>query len=64
MEVTSAFDDVIDGGNNVKMRNMTGCGIDENWTLDDCESSCPKYYSCYAVSLANDLLKEYEEGYV
>lgn len=39
---------------------MTGCGIDESWTLDDCEANCPNYYGCYAVALANDVLKEYE----
>ena len=55
------FRDVIDDGRNVKMQNMTGCGISEDWTLDDCESKCPKYYSCYAVALANDLLNEYED---
>ena len=54
------FDDVIDGGKNIKMINMTGCGIDGNWTLDDCETKCPEYYGCYAVALADDMLKDYE----
>jgi len=57
----SMFDDVIDNGLNIKMKNLTGCDIPEGWTLDDCESSCEKYYSCYAVALANDVLTEYEE---
>lgn len=56
------FCDVIESGRNIKMQNFTGCGIDENWTLDDCENKCPKYYSCYAVALADDVLKEYEEN--
>jgi hypothetical protein len=56
-----SFDDVIDDGKNIKMINMTGCcKIDENWTLNDCETTCSKYYSCCAVALANDVLKEYE----
>lgn len=54
------FDDVIDDGKNIKMANLTGCGIDDEWTLDDCEAKCPRYHSCYAVSLANDVLKGYE----
>lgn len=62
MDVNSKFDDVIDNGRNIKMINMAGCGIDEDWTLDDCESKCPKYYGCYAVALANDVLKEYEDN--
>lgn len=59
---TDIFDDVIDGGKNIKMKNMTGCGVSENWTIDDCETKCPKYYGCYAVSLANDVLKKYEDN--
>jgi hypothetical protein len=55
------FEDVIDNGNNIKMKNISGCVDDENWTLDDCERGCPKYYGCYAVAEANDILKEYEE---
>lgn len=58
----AAFCDVIDDGRNIKMINLTGCGIDENWTLDDCERNCPKYYSCYAVALADDVLKKYEDS--
>lgn len=64
MENNSKFNDVIDNGRNIKMINMTGCGIDESWTLDDCENQCPKYYRCYAVALANDVLKEYEDNYL
>ena len=52
--------DIINDGKNIKMKNLTGCGIDENWTLDDCEKNCSKYYSCYAVAEANDILREYE----
>ena len=55
------FEDVIDNGKNIKMKNITGCAISEHWTLDDCEKSCPKYYGCYSVALANDILKEYED---
>lgn len=54
------FDDVIDDGRNIKMANMTGCGVYESWTLDDCETKCSYYYRCNAVALANDVLKEYE----
>jgi hypothetical protein len=53
--------DIIDNGKNIKMKSFTGCISDENWTLDDCEKSCQKYYSCYAVAEANDILKEYEQ---
>lgn len=54
------FEDVVENGRNILMKNLTGCSIPDNWTLDDCESKCCKYYSCYAVSLADDVLKEYE----
>lgn len=54
------FEDVINNGRNIKMENFTGCGISEDWTLDDCEAKCEKYYSCYAVTLANDVLVAYE----
>lgn len=52
---------VIDNGRNIKMKHLTGCGVNESWTLDDCEQKCPKYYSCCAVAEANDILKVYEE---
>lgn len=55
------FKDVIDYGKNIKMKNIAGCIEDENWTLDDCEKNCPRYYGCYSVALANDILKEYED---
>lgn len=56
--------DVINNGTNIKMKNIAGCIDDENWTLDDCEKSCPKYYGCDAVAEANDILKEYEDKYM
>lgn len=59
--MNNAFCDILDDGRNIKMQNMTGCDIGEDWTLDDCEAKCPRYYGCYAVALANDVLKEYEE---
>lgn len=52
--------DIIDNGRNIKMKDLTGCVNDENWTLDDCEKNCSKYYSCCAVAEANDILKECE----
>ena len=54
--------DIIDNGRNIRMKNLTGCVNDENWTLDDCEKNCSKYYSCCAVAEANDILKEYEQA--
>ena len=54
--------DIIDNGRNIKMINLAGCIPDSNWTLDECEKKCPKYYSCSAVAEANDILKEYEES--
>lgn len=60
-DLESLIGDVIDGGKNIKMRSFSGChSINDEWTLDDCENKCQKYYSCYAVSLANDTLSEYE----
>lgn len=56
------MEDIIDDGADIKMKNLTGCTNAQEWTLDDCEKNCKKYYSCYAVALANDILKEYEEG--
>lgn len=55
------FKDVLNNGKNIKMKNIAGCTEDESWTLDDCETKCPKYYGCYSVALANDILKEYED---
>lgn len=54
--------DVINNGTNIKMHNLAGCVEDENWTLEDCEKKCSKYYSCYSVAEANDILKEYENN--
>lgn len=54
--------DIINNGTNIKMRNLAGCVNDKNWTLEDCENKCSKYYSCYAVTEANDILKEYENN--
>lgn len=59
-ECDNNFEDVLDNGKNIKMKNIAGCIEDESWTLDDCENKCPKYYGCYSVALANDILKEYE----
>lgn len=55
------FSDVIDDGKNIKMKNLGCCVEDENWTLSDCEEKCPRYYGCYTVALANDILRDYEE---
>lgn len=58
------FNGVIDNGKNIKMINLTGdCEIDKEWTLSDCEYGCPRYHTCYAVALANDILREYEESH-
>lgn len=56
----AAMVDIIDGGKNIKMKKLASCVNDENWTLNDCEKDCPKYYGCYAVAMANDILREYE----
>lgn len=54
--------DIIDNGRNIKMGNLTGCIDAKNGTMDDCEKSCPRYYSCCAVAEANDILRDYEAG--
>lgn len=59
--MTHIFKDILDGGNNIRMRNLTGCDIGINQTLADCEETCPRYHSCYAVTLANDALVAYEK---
>lgn len=56
------MNDIINDGTDIKMKNLTGCADAAEWTLSDCEKNCKKYYSCYSVALANDILKEYEEG--
>lgn len=55
------FNDVLDGGNNIRMRPFTGCDIGVNQTLADCEETCPQCHKCYAVTLANDALVAYEK---
>ena len=57
----SEFENILDNGRNIKMKNIAGCVANEDWTLDDCEKNCLKYYGCYSVSLAHDILKEYEK---
>lgn len=54
------FNDIIDNGTNIKMKNLGGCIEDISWTLNDCEEKCLKYYGCYTVALANDILMNYE----
>ena len=54
------MDYIIDNGKNIKMKSIAGCIEDDNWTLDDCEKKCPKYYSCCSVAEANDILRDYE----
>lgn len=29
-------------------------------SMEECQEKCEKYYRCYTISLANDLLVEYE----
>lgn len=43
-----------DDGRDVKMQLICGCENAE--TLDKCEQTCLKYYDCYNVALANDIL--------
>lgn len=31
-------------------------------SMDECSEKCEKYYRCYTIMLANDLLVEYEMG--
>lgn len=35
--MTHIFKDILDGGNNIRMRNFTGCDVGVNQTLADCE---------------------------
>ena len=54
-----------DGRTDVLMHMICGCDRcsgHDNWTLSDCEKYCDKYYSCDNVAIANDILKDYEEG--
>lgn len=55
------MENTIGNGKNIRMKNFAGCVSDNNWTLDDCEKNCSKYYGCYAVAIANDILKEHED---
>ena len=52
------FSMVIDNGTNIDMSKICGC---TNGTLNDCENNCTRYYCCYNIALANDILKEYED---
>lgn len=53
------FDAVLDNGRNIDMTKVCGCENTE--TLDDCENKCRRYYDCHNVTLANDILKLYED---
>lgn len=48
-------------GPDVLMNKICGCyKCQDNWTLTDCENQCERYYNCYNVAVANDILKEKE----
>lgn len=54
------FSMVIDNGRDIDMPQI--CGCPDAKTMDWCELNCPKYHSCCNISLADDILKAYEEG--
>ena len=58
------FSMVIDNGRDIDMQQICDCAnhIDEFVTMDWCERNCPKHHRCCNISLANDILKAYEEG--
>lgn len=53
------FKYVFNKESDIDMSKIGGCP--HTHSLDECEKSCKKYHSCYAVALANDILVEYEE---
>lgn len=52
------FSMVIDNGRDIDMQQICGCAfVTMNW----CEKHCSKYHGCCNISLANDILRAYEE---
>lgn len=51
------FTGVLSDGRNFDVSTISGC----QGTMDDCERNCRKYYGCYTIALANDILVKYEE---
>lgn len=56
----SFFSAVLNGGTDVDVSEISACSLH---SLDDCEKNCPHYYGCDTVSMANDILAEYEKQY-
>jgi len=63
-EEIEKFKCVLKEGKDIAMTKICGCGhiTSDNWTLDKCEKVCPKHSDCCNVTLANDILKEYENA--
>lgn len=50
-------DAVTKNGLDVDIAKLSNCPYH---SMDECQEKCEKYYRCYTISLANDLLVEYE----
>lgn len=50
-------DVVIRNGLDVDIAKISNC---QYHSMDECQEKCEKYYRCYTIALANDLLVEYE----
>lgn len=50
-------DVVTRNGLDVDIAKINNC---QYHSMDECQEKCEKYYRCYTIALANDLLVEYE----
>lgn len=50
------YDGIINGGQDYDVSHISSCDS----TLSKCEENCPHYYSCNTVTMANDILRDYE----
>ena len=46
-------------GTDVDISKISSCPYH---SMDDCEQKCEKYYRCYTIAMANDMLVAFEEG--
>ena len=57
MSKSKDFSMVLNNGEDLDMGAICGCTTQK---MSECEANCIRYYNCYNIAFANDILVAYE----